>query len=142
MAKAKHYPTPHSEAWFEELLRRDPRRFGQTRAIIDIAGGDTEICGICGDKPAFDYRLTKPKWWKGWPMRLCPDCREIREHQWEEPLAILPDPVPPEGTEGCPCPVCKGPTHWVTFAFCCHRCQLTVGDAWHVSGAYAQEADG
>jgi hypothetical protein len=49
--------------------------------MILKAAGRKDVCSVCGDDPAFDYKLVAPK-----PhtnavatMRLCDDCRMIRE---------------------------------------------------------------
>lgn len=125
----KTYPPPHTSQWFEALMLRDTRKALHTMAVIVAADGNEEICGVCGDHPAFDYRLTGPKGWKGFPLRLCPDCREIRTQQMGEKISALPEPLPDEGTLGPDCPICHEPMHWVTFDFCCHRCKLSLGDA-------------
>jgi hypothetical protein len=80
---------PHTAEWFASMEVWDPVKAVQTRYVINDAGrGD--ICSICGDDPATDYRLEKMFRPPGGPdtLRLCEDCVEIRKNMGDpfEPL--------------------------------------------------------
>jgi hypothetical protein len=81
---------PHTPAWFASMEVWDPVKAAQTRYVIDNARRD-DICSICGDDPASDYRLQKTFRPPGGPdtLRLCEDCVEIRKGMGDpfEPLA-------------------------------------------------------
>lgn len=73
------YFTPHSPEWFAALEAFDQIQATHTRTILKAAGRD-DVCSVCGDDPALDYRLVSPK-----PhpkavatLRLCDDCLTIR----------------------------------------------------------------
>jgi hypothetical protein len=74
------YAKPHSPQWFADLESFDPVQADHTRQIIEMADS-SEVCSVCGDDPATDYKLVHP-----FPvtdavatMRLCDGCRFIRE---------------------------------------------------------------
>jgi hypothetical protein len=71
---------PHSSEWFSAMDNWDPVKAAVTRFVIDQEGRD-DICSICGDEPAADYRLEKAFRPAGGPdtLRLCDDCLEIRK---------------------------------------------------------------
>ena len=75
---------PHSPEWFAALEAFNPQQAAQTRQIIKMANSQ-EVCSICGDDPAKDYKLDAP----GLPanavatIRLCDDCRSIRKQGGE-----------------------------------------------------------
>jgi hypothetical protein len=70
---------PHSPAWFAALEIWDPLQAAMTRIAIGNAV-QADVCSICGDDPAADYRLER----RSRPpagvdtLRLCADCREYR----------------------------------------------------------------
>jgi hypothetical protein len=74
-----HYPTPHSTEWFEALTAANPQQAMQTATLVKAAGRQ-DICSICGDDPASDYKLIRPAPRKDAvaSIRLCNDCRQIR----------------------------------------------------------------
>jgi hypothetical protein len=86
------YAKPHSEEWFEALAAVNPDQAAATRQIIALAG-DENVCGVCGDDPAEDYKLVG----KGHEklavatMRLCSDCLSIRQQMHQESFAPLDD---------------------------------------------------
>jgi len=74
-----HYLKPHSPEWFAALEAFDPFQAVHTQGIIQMAKR-SDVCSVCGDHPAFDYKLVHPT-----PaedavatIRLCDDCRTIR----------------------------------------------------------------
>lgn len=80
------YPKPHSDEWFRALNKSNPMQAAATRQILDLAGNE-EVCGVCGDDPAADYQVTP----SGPPhtMRVCDDCRSIREKMHGEQFQPL-----------------------------------------------------
>jgi Permuted papain-like amidase enzyme, YaeF/YiiX, C92 family len=71
--------TPHSPEWFAAQELWDPPKAAQTKYIIE-AEGRRDICSVCGDDPAQDYRLAEPFRPPGGAdtLRLCEDCLVIR----------------------------------------------------------------
>jgi hypothetical protein len=55
-----------------------------TRKIIELTGR-TDVCSICGDDPASDYRLAEERRPAGGAdtLRLCDDCVGIRREAGE-----------------------------------------------------------
>lgn len=80
---------PHSPEWFSAMEQWDPVKAAVTRFIVNDAGRD-DVCSICGDDPASDYRLEKTLRPAGGPdtLRLCDDCLEIRKNMGEPFEAI------------------------------------------------------
>ncbi|MFI4976344.1 MAG: hypothetical protein ACHP84_17560 [Caulobacterales bacterium] len=72
------YARPHSAEWFAALEVFNPRQAAITRTIIELAGRD-DVCSVCGDDPASDYRLTAQDLSDDAvaTLRLCDDCHEI-----------------------------------------------------------------
>jgi hypothetical protein len=70
---------PHSPEWFVSMDGWDPVKAAVTRFVIEQEGRD-DVCSVCGDDPAVDYRLEKAFRPPGGPdtLRLCDDCLEIR----------------------------------------------------------------
>jgi hypothetical protein len=68
-----------SSEWFAALQLWDPVKAAQTRFIVEDAERN-DVCSICGDDPARDYRLEKPFRPVGGPdtLKLFEDCFEIR----------------------------------------------------------------
>ena len=70
---------PHTPAWFLALQTRNPAQAAMSWMVTERAGS-LEVCSVCGDDPASDYKLDKP----GLPadavttLRLCDDCLKIR----------------------------------------------------------------
>jgi hypothetical protein len=73
------FPRPHTPEWFTALEAFDARQAQHTRQIIGMAKS-ADVCGICGDDPASDYKATMANI----PdkavatIRLCDDCLKIR----------------------------------------------------------------
>jgi hypothetical protein len=73
------YLKPHSPEWFAALEAFDPVQAAQTHQILSLAGRD-DVCSVCGDDPAKDYKLVA----EGLDskavatIRLCDDCFKIR----------------------------------------------------------------
>jgi hypothetical protein len=70
---------PHSTAWFSAFEQWSPAQAAMTRQIIELAGR-CDICSVCGDDPAADYRLQIEQRPPGGvdTLRLCADCVAIR----------------------------------------------------------------
>lgn len=79
------YPEPHSPEWFKALDAFDPQQAAHTRQILRLAGR-ADVCGVCGDDPATDYKLTGKQLHPDGvaTQRLCDDCRTIRQKQFGE----------------------------------------------------------
>jgi hypothetical protein len=81
-------PEPHTPEWLTALEAFDPRQAAHTRQIIAMARAD--VCGICGDDPASDYKATMANM----PImavatfRLCDDCLKIRSDAGESFVAL------------------------------------------------------
>lgn len=80
---------PHTPEWFASMEVWDPVKAVQTRYVISDASRD-DVCSVCGDDPAADYRLEKMFRPPGGPdtLRLCEDCVVIRMNMGDpfEPL--------------------------------------------------------
>jgi hypothetical protein len=78
------YLIPHTREWFTALERFNPQQALHTCQILGRTGRE-KVCGVCGDAPASDFRVTAP----GAPaqavmsIRLCADCKMIRTMQGE-----------------------------------------------------------
>jgi hypothetical protein len=83
------YAKPHSELWFQKLEAFNPEQAAHTRKILQLAQRD-DVCSVCGDDPATDYRLFAPPPAKEavGTIRLCEDCRIIREMSGEKFLPL------------------------------------------------------
>ena len=81
---------PHTTEWFKALEAVDRRQADTTRQIIQMAGG-SDVCSICGDSPAKDYRIIGVKFQANIDatMRLCDECRELRHNMHGESFAPL-----------------------------------------------------
>lgn len=80
---------PHTPEWFAALEIWDPPQAMMTRTAIATFGRD-DICSICGDDPAADYRVSAGHRPSGGvdTLRLCDDCLKIKTDRGEpfEPL--------------------------------------------------------
>ena len=76
---AKQGLTPHTPEWFTALETWNPVQAKMARITIEAAG-QVDVCSICGDDPANDYRLAEELRPPGGAdtLRLCDDCLEIR----------------------------------------------------------------
>ena len=74
-----NYLRPHTAEWFSALESCDSTQAAFTKQIIDLAGR-TDVCSVCGDAPASDYKVVGAQFSPliGATIRLCDDCREIR----------------------------------------------------------------
>jgi hypothetical protein len=81
--------TPHTPEWFAALEQWDPPKAMMTRKIIELTGR-ADVCSICGDDPASDYRLEEEHRPAGGAdtLRLCEDCVRIRRASGE-PFTVL-----------------------------------------------------
>lgn len=71
---------PHTPEWFTALEKWDPTKAIMVRTAIKLAGSE-EVCSICGDDPAQDYRLEEELKPAGGvdTLRLCDTCVQIRK---------------------------------------------------------------
>ena len=78
------YLKPHSPEWFKALEAFDTVQAAHSRKIVELAG-TPDVCSVCGDDPASDYKLIHPKPHKDAvaTIRLCDDCRMIKERHGE-----------------------------------------------------------
>ena len=83
-------PTPHTKEWFEQLDIEEPQKAKMTRAILSAAGRDN-VCSICGDDPAIDYRRAGPilPGILSLTLRLCDDCLAVRDELFGEKYVPL-----------------------------------------------------
>jgi hypothetical protein len=74
------YLTPHSPEWFVALRDWNPYQADATRVIVELTG-KLDVCSICGDEPASDYKLDEetPPLGSVRSLRLCDGCLRIRE---------------------------------------------------------------
>lgn len=82
-------PKPHTPEWFKALEAFDQAQARHAKKIVELAGR-ADVCTICGDDPASDYRLVHPTPARGSvaTIRLCDDCRMIRENGGESYLPL------------------------------------------------------
>ena len=76
---------PHTPEWFREFELEEPIKTALTRTLLSVMGRD-DVCGICGDDPAADYRRAGPilPGILTCTLRLCDDCVRLRkEHHYE-----------------------------------------------------------
>lgn len=80
-----NYLKPHSPEWFAALEKVNPNQAAQTKQILSLAGRD-DVCSICGDDPAEDYKLMSEQMISGVvaTLRLCDDCLNIRRNMHGE----------------------------------------------------------
>lgn len=80
---------PHTEEWFAALRPWNPVQAGMTSKVLEVTGR-ADVCSVCGDDPAHDYRLEegcRPPAGVD-TLRLCEDCLEIRR-SGDEPFVPL-----------------------------------------------------
>lgn len=77
---------PHTPDWFANLELWNPLQAMMTREAIAASKGETEICSICADDPAADYRLAEEQRGMGAvdTLRLCDDCLGVRRGSGEK----------------------------------------------------------
>lgn len=80
-----NYLKPHSPEWFAALEKVNVTQAAQTKHILSLAGRD-DVCSICGDDPAADYKLVSEQMTTGIvaSIRLCEDCLKIRRSMYGE----------------------------------------------------------
>jgi len=85
------YLVPHTAEWFAALEVWDPPKAAMARMAI-ATGGSVDVCSVCGDDPARDYRLEEPFRPPAGvdTLRLCDDCLDIRRRTGD-PFVPLPD---------------------------------------------------
>ncbi|HXP23761.1 MAG TPA: hypothetical protein VN807_06450 [Candidatus Sulfotelmatobacter sp.] len=73
------YLKPHSPEWFAALEAFEPAQALATRRILEFAG-QADVCSVCGDDPARDYKLVGASFPENAvaTIRLCDDCLNIR----------------------------------------------------------------
>jgi hypothetical protein len=83
------YLIPHSDEWFSALEKFNPDQAAHSRLIIERARR-LDICTVCGDDPASDYKLVHPEPVRDAvaTIRLCRDCRMLRENDGEIYVAL------------------------------------------------------
>lgn len=82
------FPKPHSPEWFGALASFNPQQAAHTETIVKAAGSP-EVCSVCGDNPAQDYKLTNdlpPE--AVATIRLCDDCLGMRGAAGEKLIAF------------------------------------------------------
>ena len=80
-----NYLKPHTQEWFEALKKQSPTQAEQTSQIISLAGS-SDVCSICGDEEAKDYKLESSQSTTGMvvTLKLCDDCLNIRRSMQNE----------------------------------------------------------
>lgn len=80
-----NYLKPHSPEWFAALEKANSSQAAQTKQILSLAGRD-DVCSICGDDRAADYKLASEQMTSGVvaTLRLCDDCLNIRRNMYGE----------------------------------------------------------
>jgi hypothetical protein len=53
------FPRPHSPERFAALEASNPQQAAHTQQIVKLAGS-SDVCSVCGDDPASDYKLMAP----------------------------------------------------------------------------------
>jgi hypothetical protein len=74
------FHAPHSSDWYDAMFAFDMEKGLHTLQVVSFAGGRSDICGVCGDDPAFDYHLPKLSFHDKTPVvvRWCEDCAMIQ----------------------------------------------------------------
>ncbi len=86
------YMRPHTPEWFAALDIWNPPQAAMTRHIVETAGR-FDVCSVCGDDPARDYRLEeayRPAAGVD-AVRLCDDCLAIRRNNGEPFVRVSDD---------------------------------------------------
>jgi hypothetical protein len=85
-----NYLIPHSQEWFSALAVCYQDRAIATRQILKLTGR-TDVCSICGEAPATDYKVMNRSFTEdtGATARLCEYCRAIRQHLYNDCLVQL-----------------------------------------------------
>lgn len=90
MADMDIYLKPHSDEWFAAMAVFDPAKAAQTRQILELAGR-VDVCSICGDNPASDYKILDDDLPANAvrSIRLCDGCKSIRLAMYGEVYELL-----------------------------------------------------
>jgi hypothetical protein len=74
------YYRPYSRKWFRALEAFDPIKAEMTKLALLRAGGNLNVCQICGDSPAADYQLIDENMESNAVAvaRLCDDCLNLK----------------------------------------------------------------
>lgn len=80
MGRMALYLEPHSTEWFSTLDAFQPTQAAHTRQILKAAGRK-DVCSICGDDPAEDFKIVEEKLAANAvaSIRLCAGCRRLRQ---------------------------------------------------------------
>jgi hypothetical protein len=84
------YLEPHSPEWLTALRAFNRQQAEHTNQILKLAGR-TDVCSICGDHPASDFKIVG----EVLPanavatIRLCRDCRQKRSAMYGEKFEPL-----------------------------------------------------
>jgi hypothetical protein len=89
-AKSLTHFVPHTPEWFHALRACNPDGARATKRIL-TATHKSEVCSVCGDKPAKDYKVVGLQFSPtiGATVRLCDDCRRIGTKTQGESFAPL-----------------------------------------------------
>lgn len=92
---------PHTATWFAALEVWNPQQAAITRYVIEQTGS-ADVCSICGDDPARDYRLPALLRPAGGvdTLRLCDECLDIRQRMGEHYVPLTNDTVLDSGASG------------------------------------------
>jgi hypothetical protein len=84
------YLIPHSPERFAAVESWNPAQAAMTKQIIGMSGRN-EVCSVCGDAPATDYKVINIQFSPsvGASIRLCDDCKQIRAATQNEKYAKL-----------------------------------------------------
>ena len=84
------YLTPHTPEWFKALEAANPSQAAMTERIVSLAG-KPDVCSVCGDDPAKDYKVVGVKFRANIEatIRLCDSCKEIRSTMHGETFSLL-----------------------------------------------------
>ncbi len=80
-----NYLKPHTREWFKALKKQNSTQAEQTSQIISLVGS-SDVCSICGDEEAKDYKLENSQSITGMvvTLKLCDDCLKIRRSMQNE----------------------------------------------------------
>ena len=80
---------PHSQEWFKALEVWNPQQAAMTKYVTEQTGS-LDVCSVCGDDPAKDYRLHQAYRPPGGvdTLRLCDGCLTIRQGMGEPYMAL------------------------------------------------------
>jgi hypothetical protein len=84
------YLTPHTPEWFSAFEADNPAQAASTKQIVALAQR-IDVCSDCGSQPAEDYKIEGAQFSAnvGATIRLCEDCRGIRNNAYGESFTCL-----------------------------------------------------